>query len=71
MNIIFGVTGHVGSSVAATLLEKSEKITVVTHDEKKVTEWEKRRAKTAVVNLFSRLKSRSFRRIFDSVDFDL
>lgn len=51
MYIILGGTGHVGSSVAATLLEKGEKVTVITHDEKKVDEWEKRGAKTAVVDV--------------------
>lgn len=61
MHIILGGTGHVGSSVATTLLEKGEKVTVITHDEKKVAEWEKRGAKTAVLDV---LDSDKLREVF-------
>ena len=61
MFIILGGTGHVGSSVAATLLEKGEQVTVITHDDKKVGEWKKRGAKTAVVDV---LDSDKLREVF-------
>ena len=63
MYIILGGTGHVGSSVATALLKKDEKVTVITHDDKKVAEWEKRGAKTAVVDV---LDTDKLREIFNT-----
>lgn len=58
MYIILGGTGNVGSSVAETLLEKGEDVTVVTHDSKKVSEWEQKGAKAAVVDVLDTDKLR-------------
>lgn len=51
MYIVLGGTGHVGSSVAATLLEKGQAVTIVTHNAQKTGEWQRRGAKTAVVDV--------------------
>lgn len=51
MYIVLGGTGHVGSAVAAHLLERGKKVTIVTHDAGKTLEWERRGAKTAVVDV--------------------
>ena len=51
MYIILGGTGNVGSSVAETLLEKGEEVTVITHSSKKVSEWKQKGAKVAVVDV--------------------
>jgi uncharacterized protein YbjT (DUF2867 family) len=61
MYIVLGGTGHVGSSVAATLLQQGEKVTVITHDNKKIKDWEKRGAKTAIVDV---LDINSLREVF-------
>lgn len=52
MYIILGGTGHVGSSVAKTLLEKGEKVTIITQSPHKVAEWEERGAKASVVDVY-------------------
>jgi uncharacterized protein YbjT (DUF2867 family) len=51
MYIILGGTGNVGSSVAKTLLEKGEKVTIVSRDAKKISEWEEKGAKFAVCDV--------------------
>ncbi len=48
MHIILGATGHVGSSVADSLLEKGEKIIVTSRDPDKVLDLQKRGAEVAV-----------------------
>lgn len=58
MYIILGGTGNVGSSVAETLLEKGEEVTVVTHSPKKVSVWEQKGAKVAVVDVYDSDKLR-------------
>lgn len=58
MYIILGGTGNVGSSVAETLLEKGEKVTIVSRDEKKVSEWKRKGAKVAVVDVLETDKLR-------------
>lgn len=63
MYIILGGTGNVGSSVAETLLEKGEAVTVVSRDEKKVSEWEEKGAKVAVVDV---LETDKLREVFKS-----
>lgn len=51
MYIILGGTGHVGSKVATNLLKKGEDVTIITRNAEKTSEWEKRGAKTAVVDV--------------------
>lgn len=51
MDIVLGGTGRVGSSVAAALLEKGRRITVVTRSPEKAEEWRARGAETAVVDV--------------------
>ena len=58
MYIILGGTGNVGSSVAETLLEKGEDVTVVSHDPKKVSEWEEKGAKVEIVDVLETDKLR-------------
>ena len=58
MYIILGGTGNVGSSVAESLLEKGEDVTVVSHDSKKVSEWEQKGAKVEVVDVIDTDKLR-------------
>lgn len=52
MYIILGATGHVGSAVAQSLLDKGEPVTVITHDAKKGEEWQQKGATIAVVNVY-------------------
>ena len=58
MYIVLGGTGNVGSSVAEALLKKGENVTVITHDSKKVSEWEKKGAKTEVLDVLNTDKLR-------------
>jgi len=51
MHIILGGTGHVGSSVATTLLEKGKEVTVITHNPQKAPEWEQKGANVAIVDM--------------------
>lgn len=51
MYIILGGTGNVGSSVAEALLEKGEDVTIVSRDEKKISEWEEKGAKVEIVDV--------------------
>lgn len=53
MYLILGGTGHVGSAVAANLLEQNEDVTIITRDSKKTDEWKKRGAKVAVVDVLN------------------
>jgi len=50
--IILGGTGHVGSSVATTLLEKGKKVTVITHNPQKAPEWEQKGANVTIVDVY-------------------
>ena len=52
MYIILGGTGHVGSSVATTLLEKGKKVTVITHNPQKASEWEQKGANVTIVDVY-------------------
>jgi uncharacterized protein YbjT (DUF2867 family) len=52
MYIILGGTGHVGSSVATTLLEKGKEVTVITHNPQKAPEWEQKGAKVTIVDVY-------------------
>jgi uncharacterized protein YbjT (DUF2867 family) len=61
MLIVLGGTGHAGSSVAVDLLEQGEQVTVITRDNKKTKEWERRGAKNAVVDV---LDSKKLKEIF-------
>lgn len=61
MYIILGGTGHVGSSVAANLLERGEDVAIITRDSKKTDEWEKRGAKVVVVDV---LDTDELRKVF-------
>lgn len=58
MYIILGGTGHVGSAVAETLLGKEKKVTVITHDERKVSEWEEKGARVEVADVYDTEKLR-------------
>ncbi|GAB3711132.1 NAD(P)H-binding protein [Spirosoma flavus] len=61
MYIILGATGHVGSAVAQSLLDKGEPVTVITHDAKKREAWQQKGAAVAVVNVYD---TESLRTIF-------
>ncbi|WP_048905051.1 NmrA family NAD(P)-binding protein, partial [Pedobacter sp. V48] len=63
MHIILGGTGNIGSVLATRLLEQGEKVTIVSHDEKKRKEWEDKGAKVAVVNV---LEVEKLRAVFDA-----
>lgn len=63
MHIILGGTGNIGSVLAARLLEREEKVTIVSHDEKKKKEWEDKGAQVAVVNV---LEVDKLRKVFDT-----
>ena len=52
MYIILGGTGHVGSAVATTLLEKGKEVTVVTHNPQKAPEWEQKGAHVTVADVY-------------------
>jgi uncharacterized protein YbjT (DUF2867 family) len=52
MYIILGGTGHVGASVATTLLEKGKEVTVITHNPQKTPEWEQKGANVRVVDVY-------------------
>jgi uncharacterized protein YbjT (DUF2867 family) len=52
--IILGATGHVGATVAATLLEVGEQVTVVTRSRSKAKYWESKGANAAVVDVNDR-----------------
>jgi uncharacterized protein YbjT (DUF2867 family) len=51
MHIVLGGTGHVGSAVAETLLERGEAVTVVSHRTAELERWEARGANFAVVDV--------------------
>ena len=63
MYIILGGTGNVGSSVAETLLEKGEDVTVVTRSADQVSEWEQKGAKVAVADV---MDTRKLHEVFKS-----
>lgn len=63
MFIILGATGHVGSAVAQALLDKGLPVTAVTHDDRKASDWERRGARPAVVDVRD---SEALRRVFRS-----
>jgi uncharacterized protein YbjT (DUF2867 family) len=52
MYIILGGTGHVGSSVATTLLEKGKEVTILTHHPQKAPEWEQKGAHVTIVDVY-------------------
>lgn len=51
MHVVLGATGHVGSAVARTLLDRGEPVTVVTRRPDKAREWERRGAGAAVLDV--------------------
>lgn len=51
MYIILGATGHVGSAVAQSLLDKGESVTVITHDASKRDEWRQKGASVTIVDI--------------------
>jgi uncharacterized protein YbjT (DUF2867 family) len=51
MYIVLGGTGHIGASVAKTLLKKGEQVTITTHNDKHADEWEKRGVSVAIVDV--------------------
>lgn len=51
MYIILGGTGHIGSALARILLDMGEQVTVVTRAEQKRSEWERRGAEVAVIDV--------------------
>lgn len=51
MFVIAGVTGHVGSVAAHSLMEKGQKIKVLVRDEKKGKDWSKKGAEVAIGDL--------------------
>jgi uncharacterized protein YbjT (DUF2867 family) len=52
MYIILGGTGHVGSAVATTLLQKGKEVTVVTHNPQKAPEWEQKGAHVTIADMY-------------------
>ena len=52
MYIILGGTGHVGASVATTLLEKGKEVMVITHNPQKAPEWEQKGANVTIVDVY-------------------
>lgn len=61
MYIILGATGHVGSSVALTLLSQGQPVTIVTHDPNKAAEWRQKGAAVAIADV---LDSEQLRSVF-------
>lgn len=51
MHIILGGTGHVGSTVAQTLLGRGEPVTVVSHDPGRAKDWRAKGAEAAIVDI--------------------
>jgi uncharacterized protein YbjT (DUF2867 family) len=51
MYIVVGGTGHVGSSVAQTLLEEGEAVTVITRNSDKADVWRRRGAEVALADV--------------------
>jgi uncharacterized protein YbjT (DUF2867 family) len=52
MHIVLGATGHVGSAVATTLLDKGEPVTVVTRDARRAERFTRRGAVAAVADVY-------------------
>lgn len=59
MHIILGGTGNIGAALAENLLGKGEKVTVISHDQKKQQAWESKGAKVAIVDIFEEDKLRA------------
>jgi uncharacterized protein YbjT (DUF2867 family) len=51
MHIITGATGHIGSAVAETLLNKGQKVLIITRNEEKGEEWRRKGAEVAIVDV--------------------
>ncbi|RYG87926.1 MAG: NAD-dependent epimerase/dehydratase family protein [Alphaproteobacteria bacterium] len=51
MFIVLGATGHIGSVLAQTLLDRNLPVTAVLHDDQRVRDWESRGARVAVVDV--------------------
>ena len=51
MFVVLGATGHVGSAVARTLLDRSEPVLAVTRSPEKARDWERRGAQAAVLDV--------------------
>lgn len=51
MYIVLGASGHVGGSVARTLLESGQPVTAVLHDERDAAAWRGRGARPAIVDV--------------------
>ncbi len=63
MFIILGASGHLGSVVAQTLIERNLPVTVVSRDPRKITVWQERGALGAVVDIHD---SDALRRVFQN-----
>jgi uncharacterized protein YbjT (DUF2867 family) len=62
MFVVAGVTGHVGSVVAAELLSRGEKVKVIVREASKGAVWAKKGAGVAVALASASPKARSSRR---------
>ncbi|RYF86456.1 MAG: SDR family NAD(P)-dependent oxidoreductase, partial [Chitinophagaceae bacterium] len=51
MHIITGATGHIGSAVAETLLNKGQQVLIITRNEEKGREWRQKGAEVAIVDV--------------------
>ncbi len=51
MHVVLGATGHIGSAVARSLLDRGEPVTVVTRSQEKVRPWEADGATAVVVDV--------------------
>jgi len=51
MFIILGATGHVGSALAQSLLDRNLPVTAILHDDRATADWERRGAQVAVVDV--------------------
>lgn len=63
MHIVLGGTGNIGSVLAARLLDRGEQVMIISHDEHKRKEWEKKGARVAVVDV---LEVDRLRKVFDA-----
>ncbi|RYF97219.1 MAG: NAD-dependent epimerase/dehydratase family protein [Chitinophagaceae bacterium] len=51
MHIITGATGHIGSAVAQTLLDKGQDVLIITRSHQKGEEWKQKGAEVAIVDV--------------------
>jgi uncharacterized protein YbjT (DUF2867 family) len=51
VHVVLGATGHLGSAVARSLLDRGEPVTVVTRNQQKASRWEADGATAVVVDV--------------------